>query len=384
MIESIPSVLRDDVLKQLKADHIDICANIRELQQHYLGKYPPLRFLKEELAERDRQIWQRTKTILQSIKIGSDEGLIPSTLRVLNYAQIPTSPDRSAQSKLTILATFGPALLLFIFFVIRDVADQKIKTEDDLSNVNFLGYLPSSEKIETVRELPYKTKEASSLIRTSINFAMPNDREKCILLTSPLPSEGKTTVAAVLATAMARAGKSTVLVSGDMRRPRIPEMFKLDGDSPGLSDYLTGEKSRNEIIIKSHTKRLDVILSGRVTNDSSDLLSLDRMKRLVEDLKRDYDKVIIDAPPLMMGISDALLISQCVDGVVLVTRFNKTNRLIFNHALKHLKDCGATILGVVINGFDPTQMKNTHYRYYNNYYSYSLMNEKDNPYCSPN
>jgi len=241
--------------------------------------------------------------------------------------------------------------------------------------VPFLGYLPANRRAIDVKELPSNTKEASSLIRTSINFALPTGREQCILLTSPLPSEGKTTVAGIVATAMARGGKSTILISGDMRRPKIAEMFNVQTDLPGLSNYLKGKGEMDEIVVRTHHNKLDLIVSGPPTSDSSDLLSSDRMKALLEKLKKKYDKIIIDTPPIMMGIPDTLLISKLVDSVVLVTRFSKTNRMLFQHALKHLQRCRAPVTGVIINGFDHSKIKNTPYQYYNSYYSYSLMQE---------
>jgi len=161
-----------------------------------------------------------------------------------------------------------------------------------------------------------------------------------------------------------------------MRRPKIAQMFNVPVDLLGLSNYLKGESEADEIIARTHRDKLDLIVSGPATSDSSDLLSSGRMQELLNRLKKKYDKIIIDTPPIMMGIPDALLISKYVDSVVLVTRFNKTNRLLFHHALKHLQKCKAPVTGVIINGFDHTKIKNTPYQYYNSYYSYNLMYEQ--------
>jgi capsular exopolysaccharide synthesis family protein len=373
-IESIPTVLKDEVLRNLKAQRIEIETERRKLSQYYLEKYPPLAFFNNELAAINKQIWERTSAILQSIRIGADEGLIPSTIRVLNYARVPTKPSKAEQNKMTILVVFFSVTALFLFLVIKGLADRTIKTEDDLTNIPFLGYVPSSEGPVNIRELSFKTREASSLIRTSINFAMPTGHEKCILVTSPLPGEGKTTVSAIVGTAMARAGKKTIIVGGDMRRSKIHEIFDLPNDLPGLSDYLKGEKTEKEVIINSYKQHLDLLPSGILTESSSDLLSSERMRFLIEKLKKEYDRIIIDAPPVM-GISDSLLLSKFVDSVVLVTRFSKTGQAIFNHALNQLKGCGAPVIGVVINEFDATKMKHSPYKYYHSYYSYNLMQE---------
>lgn len=373
-IESIPSVLKDDVLRNLKAQRIEIETERRKLSQYYLEKYPPLAFLNNELAAINKQIWERTSAILQSIKIGADEGLIPSNIRVLNYARVPTKPNKTRQNKMTVLVVVFSTGALFLFLVIKGLADRTIKTEDDLTNIPFLGYIPSSEGPVNIRELPFKTREASSLIRTSINFAMPTGHEKCLLVTSPLPGEGKTTVSAIVGTAMARTGKKTILIGGDMRRSKIHEIFDLPHDLPGLSDYLKGRKTEKEVIINSYKQHLDILPSGILTESSSDLLSSDRMRSLIEKLKKEYDRIIIDAPPVM-GISDSLLLSKFVDSVVLVTRFSKTGQAIFNHALNQLKGCGAPIIGVVINEFDASKMKHSPYKYYHSYYSYNLMQE---------
>ena len=217
--------------------------------------------------------------------------------------------------------------------------------------------------------------EAYKSLRTNILFSNSSEGSKCFVLTSAIPGEGKTTTAINLAISFAQTEKKVVLIDADLRKPKLHKYFDTD-NKVGLSNVLAGmvgEKNK-DYIKKTNIENLDIIGSGHIPPNPMELLSSDNVGKFVEGLKTEYDYVIFDTPPVNI-VSDALVLSKCSTGYILVTRSGYTEYSALNTALSNLELANIKPLGVVLNDFNHKQQKyvsNGKYRYksYYNYYRY--------------
>ena len=350
-------------LKTLKARRLELEHRLRRYSKDDQGgDAGALNYLKEDLRETTQQIQETTQEFLERIRRGDHEGAVPPNVRILNYARTPLKPTYGKSLKLGLVGIVFLQAGLFLFLVVKDAIHKKIKNAEDLGRVLFLGYVPRDPHIPEVGNLPPSVKEAFRLARTTVLFSLPAGREKSLLVTSARSSEGKSAVAANLAVAMAKTGTRTLLAEINLRNPGLALRFKPAVSPPGLVDYLNGHARLEEIIKPTTVDHLDILLAGSPTPDSSDLLSPDSLRSLIAGLAPRYDKIIIDSPPVL-GIPDGLLVSKCVDGVILVVRQNMTEIALFEKAVEQLRGAEATIVGALINFSDPKGQGDTH-RYY--------------------
>lgn len=188
--------------------------------------------------------------------------------------------------------------------------------------------------------------EAFRRLRTGVDFLAQDESLNAFLLSSAFPSEGKSTVSANLAMAFAQSGQRTVLVSADLRRPSLERLFGVEADT-GLSEWLGGDDDI-DLLIDLSEPNLHFIPAGKPAQNSSELLGSDRFKKLVEELKSNFDKVLIDTPPIL-ATADAGAASKHVDGVIIVvdSRTTETDQLI--KVRSDLDRAGSTLLGAVLN-----------------------------------
>jgi capsular exopolysaccharide synthesis family protein len=185
-----------------------------------------------------------------------------------------------------------------------------------------------------------------------------------IMVSSPGPSEGKTTTIINLAITYANLGKKTLLIDGDLRKPVLHKVFN-ENNEKGLTHYLSGVEEKWEtIIINTDVENLQIILSGALPPNPSELISSDLMKSLLVALKKEYDVILFDAPPVM-AVTDAVVLSKLIDQFILVVRFGNTDKDSINHTLAALSNVNQSLTGVVFNDLN---RKNSYYS--KNYYSY--------------
>ncbi len=211
------------------------------------------------------------------------------------------------------------------------------KTKDSRKNVRSFG-----------RDLDFASIEAYNLLRTNLVFAMPDrDSGKVLGLTSPCPEEGKSTTSINLSYVLAEAGNKVLLVDADMRRPSLAKNIDLPM-APGLSNCLVDNGS-NAIHSGVLHENLSVLLSGDIPPNPSELIGSEKMKKFIEGLRAKYDYVIFDLPPVN-AVSDPLIMSNNVDGMILVVRHAHTRRRDIYEAVRQLELVNARILGFVYNG----------------------------------
>jgi capsular exopolysaccharide synthesis family protein len=192
--------------------------------------------------------------------------------------------------------------------------------------------------------------EVYRVARTSLMMTNRRNHVRTMVMTSPQPGDGKSTTISNLAITFARTGKKVLLVDADMRRPVIASSFAIDGE-PGLSDILTGRRTAAEVTQSTQVPGLSIISHGSPTSVPSELLESTRFSNLLSEMRREYDLVLIDAPPIL-AVADPVIIAPQVDSVVLTVRVTKNGRRTVEQAAKVLKDLSIELTGVVVNGVD--------------------------------
>ncbi|HEX9006547.1 MAG TPA: polysaccharide biosynthesis tyrosine autokinase [Bacteroidota bacterium] len=188
-------------------------------------------------------------------------------------------------------------------------------------------------------------------LRTNIHLAHRTDAPQTLLVSSPDEGEGKTTTVANLAVAFARSGKRTVLVDGDLRRPTLFKVFNVRM-KPGLHEMLAGVATLDECLQRTPVEDLNLLTSGSIPQNPAEYLGSDRMQRLIEELKEQFDVILFDAPPVL-AVTDASVIATQVDRVILVISSGKTPAQDFDRAVETLDAVGVKVSGVVLNNFNP-------------------------------
>lgn len=216
--------------------------------------------------------------------------------------------------------------------------------------------------------------EAFRALRTNIQYAAVDRDLRTLLVTSPGPQEGKSTVGANLAAVMAQGGRSILLLEADLRRPRVHQLLGLPGRSPGLSDLFVREPfSLDGTLRSTGVKDLQVMASGELPPNPAELLGSERMLQILESLKKEADVVIIDASPVTV-VTDPVVLSSRVDGVLLVVEPGKTELGAAEHAVASLRRAKANLIGVVFNNVPVNRA--AYYGAYRYQYSYSYRSEE--------
>ncbi len=194
----------------------------------------------------------------------------------------------------------------------------------------------------------FNVREAYRTIRTNLMFSLVKKECKRIVFTSAVQAEGKTTTAANVAFSIARNHCKVLLLDLDLRRPRVNRLLKVS-NTPGLSNFLSGFNSLEEVIHKEVYDNLDLICAGTISPNPAELIASDAMNEFLRSVEKDYDFIIMDTPPVNV-VSDALPIIKSSDGVVLVVREKYSNHTEIRKAIEKIRFIEGKILGVVVNG----------------------------------
>jgi len=209
--------------------------------------------------------------------------------------------------------------------------------------------------------------EAYRQLRTSILLSTAGHAPKSLLITSSLPSEGKTTTAINTAISLAQTGAKVLIIDGDMRRPRLHSVFNIS-NAEGLSTLLSNELSEQgilDVIEYDEEAKLNLLTSGPVPPNPAELIASEQMSNLLKTLQKNFTHVVVDSPPIA-SFTDGVLIASMVDGVILVVNSGKSSRQVVRRSRQLLLDIGAKIFGVVLNNVNLRSQDN--YYYYQSYY----------------
>ena len=222
--------------------------------------------------------------------------------------------------------------------------------------------------------------EAYRALRTNVNFALADiEGSKVVMVTSALQSEGKSLTALNLAIALGQTDQKVLVIDCDMRRPKLARLLNLSAPA-GLSNVLMDYSLLDVAVINSEEYGIDFVLAGDIPPNPAELLSSGRMQKLLERMRKQYDYVIIDSPPVDLVV-DAVAMSSLCDGVLFVVRANQSERGAVIHGMDQLEYAGANVIGFVFNGVTAETTRGYgKYRYrqyarngrYNKYYRYGM------------
>ena len=201
--------------------------------------------------------------------------------------------------------------------------------------------------------------EAYRTLRTNIQYSSFDEEVRVIVVTSSDPGEGKSTISGNIAMTFAQDAKHTLIIDCDLRKPSLHKKLKIS-NSAGLSEVLIGKEKIDSVVYKFNDY-LDVITSGKLPPNPSEMLGSKTMERLLNELKERYDVIVLDTAPLQV-VTDAQILSRRADGVILVVRANITKREYVLQAKSLVEKVGGKILGTVLNAADSSRDK--YYYYY--------------------
>lgn len=259
-----------------------------------------------------------------------------------------------------------PAVIIFL----REYFNMKVDSPDTVKKITnrpIIGFIPNSgdnSDMSIFDDPDSPWAEAFRIVRTKLHFITKEKKNPVIMITSSIPGEGKSFIAINMASATALTGKKTLLVGFDLRRPQIAQRFKLDKNI-GVTNYLIGDATIDEIIQKTQEPNLDIIASGIIPPNPAELIADDKTGVLLEELKKKYDFIIIDSAP-MSPVSDSHHLSKLVDATIFVVRDKYTHKHALEASLEEVKNMQVENLSILMNDIQLNRK-----RYGSNYgYSY--------------
>ncbi|MGC6174971.1 CpsD/CapB family tyrosine-protein kinase [Lacrimispora sp. 38-1] len=220
----------------------------------------------------------------------------------------------------------------------------------------------NSVNLGNLKKGNYSYEEAIKTLRTNIQFCGSNI--KVIMLESAVPNEGKSSMSFSLATSLAQIGKNVLLIDADIRKSVMVSRYELDKEVNGLSQFLSGQKNKEEIIYETNLNNLNIVFSGPYSPNPAELLEEPAFSLLIQAARAEYDYIIIDTPPMLNLIDGAIIAIHC-DGAVLVIESGKVSYRVEQKIKKQLEKSGCRILGVILNNVNLDSG-----RYYGKYKKY--------------
>jgi len=360
-------------IRALKLEEASVEASLAEEQKRAIE----LSQLQIEHDRLDRTLIQQSDMLemlqgrLQEAELA--EQLSTNNISVVEYSPVPKKPYRPRIAFIGLVALAIAFALSMTVALGADRLDAKLHSSEQIESefgLRVLGMQPQPKlnggngkpkRIELYAAKVPQSRFAESLrtVRTNLLFMTSQARSKSILVASAASGEGKTAFACNLASTLAAAGQRTILVDCDLRSPSVHEVFDVDQAEGQLAKLLIRESDLDSAIRPSGFENLDVLPCGPPPPNPAELVGSRQFRELVENLEKKYDRVVLDSPPVL-PVTDAKLLGQVVDVVLLVVRHNVSTRYALHQALRQLLDVDAPVLGCVFNG---VEVEKTGYRY---------------------
>ncbi|MEQ1905170.1 MAG: polysaccharide biosynthesis tyrosine autokinase [Pirellulaceae bacterium] len=383
LIEELQVGLQD--LMAERNIHVEAEARLVDMRQRREKLNQEREFIRQKHNEITNQIMQLSPTGDLDSERFAENGFI------FEIQQEPSQGELVWPILPAVLAIGGliGSLLGFGLGCLVDLADKTFHNPDEVIRalgLPLVGHIPviSQSKryqlensiiepsICTYHRPKSQVSEAYRAVRTALFFNAQGSKSSVIQVTSPTPGDGKSTTAANLAVSIAQSGKRVLLVDGDMRRPRMAQTFGMSSKE-GFSTVLSGESFWKDVIVECpEIEGLSIMPCGLKPSNPAELVTSPQVKLLIDQMRNEYDFVVIDTPPLL-AVTDPCPIAARVDGVVICMRIKKNVRISAERAVEVLRNVGANIVGVVVNGVGAQSGYGSQYTYgaYRAGYSYN-------------
>lgn len=291
--------------------------------------------------------------IVDSLEDPSGAGTSPVAVTVLSQAALEDDPVSPRPLRSLAIAVMLGLVAGVVIALMRELLDRSVADEGDVRDVTdtaVLGRIPLGSEASgpaALKDPAGRRAEAFRVLRTNLRFVDLDRHPRSLLVTSSVAGEGKTTTAANLASVMAEDGSSVCLVEADLRSPRLLDYYGFDA-APGLTDVLIGEASLEDVLRPVGDSRVQLIGAGQTPTDSAKLLSGPAMTSLLRELGSRFDVVILDGPPVH-PVTDAVVLSDIVDGVLLVVGVGVVRSDTLLESLESLDLVHADVVGLVLN-----------------------------------
>ena len=360
----------DSFIKLSEKEMQKVTDELRIIEEKESGM---LRFTRE--LESSKKLYE---SFLQRVKETNEaQNLQVSRLKILETPNLPGNHFYPNPKKNAVLAFIASFILAFSLLIFKEMNSSALRNTEAIESLNILqlGIIPRVERSkENIDIIQMFSSDPESIFSEAIRSARAVaeskfSKNKSFLITSSNPSEGKTTFAFNLALSLEMSNK-VLFIEGDLRRPTVLNRFTgIQSKKNGLGEIISGVSELNDVIHEIPGTKLDIITSGEVKIDMSDVVSKDQLKKFFDTLKIEYDYVIIDSPPVQ-PVSDTLILAQSVDYNFFIIRADETTTGSLMSSIKKIKSVGANIDGIILNDLDTSKGGyGYYYNYYQNYYS---------------
>jgi capsular exopolysaccharide synthesis family protein len=330
-----------------------------------------LESIRGQMQLKEQEIERNDEFLAQTLMIINELGVSEGSLEKGFYFRILANAENGLQvwpNIVVILALGGIAGLaagLGLAYLI-DIADKTFRSPEEITRqlgLPLIGHIPiiaTNKKFQLENSLvdpvvctyhrpKSHSAEAFRAVRTALYFNTQGKQHNVVQITSPTPGDGKSTVAANLAVSIAQSGKRVLLVDGDMRRPALNHMFGIKS-AEGFATAMAGRSRwEDHVFVCEEIEGLSVLPCGDKPPNPAELITSPRVKQVIDEMRRQYDFVIIDTPPVL-AVTDPCPVAARVDGVILTLRIKKNVKISADRAAEILSSIGANIIGVVVNG----------------------------------
>jgi capsular exopolysaccharide synthesis family protein len=375
------------IMEGLKSD----VATTKTQLDHLTNTVETAKQIDREKAENSRPYYEKKRELdsllrfsqILKLKIESEQldvALPKTTMVTITDAATPS--DNPVRPNVILNITLGIVVGLIVgvglaFFI--EYLDTSVKTIDDVERTlqsPVLGVIPQNVGSLIDEGLEGAHAEAYRVLRTNLLFSCKDEKLNSVAVVSAGAGEGKSTTVFNLAAIFAHSGQRVIIVDSDLRRPALHKMLRVTNNI-GLTNYLLKQNTLEEVIQTTSVPTLDFMASGKLPSSSLGILSSSQMKDLISNLKRRYDFVFFDSPPIM-GVSDASILASEVDMTIQVIQYRRYPQPMNVRAKQLVEKVGGNLIGIVLNNINVSQDESYYYYsgYYQDYYSQNEESEE--------
>ncbi|MCG8437284.1 MAG: polysaccharide biosynthesis tyrosine autokinase, partial [Pseudomonadales bacterium] len=363
--------------QSLQQEKAQIEADIKRLPE---TQQEVLRMMRD--VEVNQQIYVGLLNKVQELRIMKASTV--GNVRIIDDAMVPANPVKPKKALVVIVSILVGAMLAVGYVFVRAMLHRGIQSPEQLEELGIAVYgsVPLSEEQQKQDQKIFKARkrksenkyipllartnpadlavEALRSLRTRLHFAMMEAGNNVLMISGPSPEVGKSFISANMGEVLASIGQRVIVIDADMRKGHLHRYFE-NGQSPGLSDWLSGQVEMDAVIHNGGQEKLDFIPRGQIPPNPSELLMHERFAQLIEKLSGEYDLVLVDTPPIL-AVTDAAIVGQSVGTSLVVARFGRNSAKEVDVAVGRFEQHGIAIKGVILNCME--SLASNEYGYY--------------------